>query len=72
LQADFKEIILAHPGGASGITRVFKSGKRQKRSEQCNVRRTQPAFAGLEDGGRAPQVKEYRQLPEVGGQGNGL
>ena len=36
------------------------------------MRRTQPALAGLEDGGRDPQVKEYRQLPEAGGQGNGF
>lgn len=29
------------------------------------MRKTKPAFAGLEDGGRDPQVKEYRQLPEA-------
>lgn len=63
---DFKEIILDHPSGPSGITRVLNSGKRQKRrSEQCDVRRAQPALAGLEDGGRDPQVKEYRQLQKL-------
>ena len=40
---------------------MWKKRVRRKKSEWYNVRRTSPTNAGLEDGRKGPQAKEYKQ-----------
>lgn len=64
--------MLDYAGGPSVITRALKSarGRQQgrcdyRRPESFSVRRTWPAIAGFEGGGRRPQVKDHGKLAKV-------